>query len=93
MSTKEIATKVTTNPLFPIASGAVLALFGFLLTRSAAATDELKREMSEKASTKYVEERLIETKKEIDARRDADFREIMTNIQYIKEGVDELKRK
>ena len=93
MSAKEIATKVTTNPLFPIASGAILTLFGFLLTRSAAATDELKREMSEKASVKYVEERINETKKEVDARRDADFREIMTNIQYIKEGVDELKRK
>lgn len=93
MSPREITSKVTANPLFPIASGIILTLFGFLLTRSAAATDALKQEMEEKASIKYVDEKMNETKKEIDAKRDADFREIMTNIQYIKEGVDELKHK
>jgi len=92
MSPKEIAANV--SPWFPtIITGGILTLFSFFLTRSAAASEEMKKEMETKATKEFVMQQIEATKKEIDAKRDADFREIKTNIQYIKESVDELKRK
>jgi len=90
MSPKEA---VTSPYLTPIVTGCMVVVFSFVLVRVGAASDALSLEMEKKASKEFVLQNIEAAKKEIDAKRDADYREIKANILYIKEGVDELKRK
>lgn len=89
MSPKEAANRWAPGAISSFVVGLILVFIQF-------AKDDTKAQnakIDNKADKQYVDEKIEAAKKEIDAKREADYRELKTMIIYIKEGVDELRGK
>lgn len=71
----------------------LLTVLCFVYTSYKTDTQAIEVQIKEKADIKYVDKEIESAKKEMDAKRDADYREFRTDIKYIREGIDELKKK
>jgi hypothetical protein len=76
-----------------LASGSLLTIALFIAGRAYFVMDAFSTELKTKASEAYVITTVETAKREIEAKRDADYRELRANLSYIKEGIDELKQR
>jgi len=88
MSPREAA-----NKWFPgFISALVITIIGFVIQVARDDTQAQNKKIEEKADKSYVDKEIEAAKREMDGRRDADYREFKTDLKYIKEGIDELKK-
>ena len=92
MSPREAA-----NKWFPgLISAIIVAIVSFVIQAARDDTQAQNKKIDEmstiKADKTYVDKEIEAAKREMDGRRDADYREFKTDLKYIKEGIDELKK-
>lgn len=88
MSPRETANKWMPGFVSSLLVGIIL----FIIQISNDKTKAIENKIENKADIEYVDKEIINAKKEMDSKRDADYREFKTDLKYIKEGIDELKK-
>lgn len=84
----------TANKWFPgFISALVITIVGFVVQAARDDTTAQNARIDSKADKSYVDKEIEAAKREMDGKRDADYREFKTDLKYIKEGIDELKKK
>lgn len=88
MSPRETANKWIPSIVPSLIVGVIL----FLLQVGKDNTSAMNAKLEKKADIEYVDKSIETAKREMDNKRDADYREFKTDLKYIKEGIDELKK-
>lgn len=71
----------------------IISIVFFAISLYKSDTQAIEVELKNKPSKDEMKDAIDAAKREMDSKRDADYREFRTDIKYIKEGIDELKKK